>query len=504
MRERYAAVTIVAALVLVGFLGALRLFDPFSGDQALFLVGARAMHAGGVLYRDFWDIKQPGIFLFYLAGGLAFGFTQTGIHAADLAWQLLFAIALILGLRAALDDRRWAAFAPVAVVGAYFTGSSPWHLLQVEALAGLPLFCLGWFALEAFARPAYRRRLAALSGCAAGIAILLKLLFVGIAFAIVLTIAASAVRRSGRDAVAAFARDFCLGFAAPLLAFSCYAAYDGILAQVVQTFFALPLTLATTAERAPLARLTDSAMRFLLYYRGIIFLALVGLALVRDERSRMWRRIALVWLVVAAPTILVQEQSWWQYHFALFIPPVGIYATFGLAALAHRVRSSGYAGFAWLGLCGVASYIAVPLPQAGIAAAMAIAAQKPYASAKALDEYRIAESAEYAQARTDANVLSGWQGRDSDGVYVFGNPLIYVLSDRLQAVGINGWALQLYTPGLWSALDRELRTHLPARVFVGNEERALISARSTPTEALLAANYVPATATPDGTWLRRR
>ena len=51
------------AVVLVAVIGASRLFDPFSGDQALFLVGAETLHAGGVLYRDYWDIKQPGFSL---------------------------------------------------------------------------------------------------------------------------------------------------------------------------------------------------------------------------------------------------------------------------------------------------------------------------------------------------------------------------------------------------------------------------------------------------------
>ncbi|MBC5800519.1 MAG: hypothetical protein GIX03_06610 [Candidatus Eremiobacteraeota bacterium] len=54
-----------AAVILVAVIGASRLFDPFSGDQALFFVGAKTLHAGGTLYRDYWDIKQPGIFAFF-------------------------------------------------------------------------------------------------------------------------------------------------------------------------------------------------------------------------------------------------------------------------------------------------------------------------------------------------------------------------------------------------------------------------------------------------------
>jgi len=109
------------------------------------------LHAGGVLYRDFWDIKQPGIFAFFLLGGLLFGFNQIGEHAADLIWQLAFAGALVLVLRECFSKQRFvAAFAPIAVVGAYYAGSSSWHLLQVEELVGLPLFAVRTCLLKRF------------------------------------------------------------------------------------------------------------------------------------------------------------------------------------------------------------------------------------------------------------------------------------------------------------------------------------------------------------------
>ena len=46
-------------------LASIHLPYPFAGDQALFLLGAAALDRGEVLYVDFWDIKQPGIYLFF-------------------------------------------------------------------------------------------------------------------------------------------------------------------------------------------------------------------------------------------------------------------------------------------------------------------------------------------------------------------------------------------------------------------------------------------------------
>lgn len=494
----------VATIVVILVLGALRLFDPFSGDQALFLVAAEKLHAGGVLYRDFWDIKQPGIFAFFLGGGLLSGFTQFGLHEVDLIWELVFSIVLVLGLRESFEDRRWAAFAPLAIVGAYFTGSSSWHLLQVEGLVGLPLFCTTWFAIAALKSVRHRRTLAGLSGAAAGVAILFKLLFAGVVVATAFAIGAFAFRQDRRIPVLELAAGWCVGVLIPLAAFGSYVVHFGLLHEVVTTFFVLPLSISASPVHAPTSRLVDSALRFALYFRGIIFLAIIGIVLVRDGCTRLWRLGSVVWLVSAAVTILVQEESWWQYQFLLLLPPMGILATFGTAALAGRVWTTGRRGFAWLALCGVAAYIAVPLPQAGIDTARRIFGERPYASPTALERYRAASSVEYAQAERDAAFLKH-ANNDARDIYVFGNPLIYVLTGRGQALGINGWALHLYTPKVWERLNVQLLAAAPPYVFVlQGYDKGLIPDRSPRTAALLVTNYAAIQATSDGTWFRHR
>ena len=63
MRLSRFAVYNCAALAIIGLMGILCLPIPFMGDQVIHVLGAMKMDAGGVLYRDFWDLKQPGIFL---------------------------------------------------------------------------------------------------------------------------------------------------------------------------------------------------------------------------------------------------------------------------------------------------------------------------------------------------------------------------------------------------------------------------------------------------------
>jgi hypothetical protein len=81
-------------LVVLAVLGLIHLPYPFGGDQALFLLGAAALDRGEVLYVDFWDNKQPGIYFFFWLAGHLFGFSEAGVHLLELLWQALLAIVL--------------------------------------------------------------------------------------------------------------------------------------------------------------------------------------------------------------------------------------------------------------------------------------------------------------------------------------------------------------------------------------------------------------------------
>ena len=156
------------ALIPVLSLGILHLPHPFDGDQALIMVGARALEDGGRLYVDFWDNKQPGIYLFYWLAGKLFGFNEVGAHTLELIWYSGLAVWMTLGLRTYFRRPWLAALVPLASVGLFYGMSDKWHLTQVEALASLPLFgCLVLSTdLEATGGRQFRRWF--LSGLCAG------------------------------------------------------------------------------------------------------------------------------------------------------------------------------------------------------------------------------------------------------------------------------------------------------------------------------------------------
>ncbi len=495
-----------AAVFLVAVIGASRLFDPFSGDQALFLVGAKMLDAGGVLYRDYWDIKQPAIFVFFLAAGTLFGFTQSGAHALDVLWETAFAVALVFSLRGALRDPRWAAFAPLGVVGATYAGSSPWHLLQVEELVGFPIFVCMWTAGLALTerRGSASAGLALFSGLAGGTVLLFKLLLAPVVVAVTIAMTFRARSRSSAGDRMRFWFLWLLGILVPYAAYAAYAASTGSLETALETTFAVPLQIAAFAPHAPIDRLSDSALRLLLYFRGIIVLAVIGAVTMRDGRMHPWRAACFAWIVSGLAVILAQSQSWWQYQFLLLVPPIGILATFGAAFLGDCVARRRRTGLIALAAAGVVAYIAVPLPQGAIGTILRIVRERPFASSAALERYRVASSTEYAGAVVDAE-LPLRVGSDPGPIYVFGNPLIYVLANRPQAIAMTSWASYLHPPSIWARLDNELSAARPIYIFVLEDRGVDISSARSPNISLtLARDYVEAARTVDGTWYRRR
>src|SRR6266566_2432657 len=102
--SRFGKLEILAIAVVV-LAGSVHLAQPYRDDQAFFTIGAWRINQGAVLYRDYWDIKQPGIFLFYLAGGKLFGFDEIGIRGFELLYMVGFALVLMIALRNYFEQR---------------------------------------------------------------------------------------------------------------------------------------------------------------------------------------------------------------------------------------------------------------------------------------------------------------------------------------------------------------------------------------------------------------
>lgn len=305
--DTVAYLYLAAVLLLIVAAGLTKLHQPLVGDPTLFLMGAQTIAAGGVLYRDFWDIKPPGIFLWYLAGGKLFGFSDVGMHWFDLLYQCTFAAVMIFGLRS-LVGPRVAALAALFTVGWYYAFSNVAQF-QLEPLVQLPIFV----SLAALARsrssPAPGRWLL-LAGLGAGVVIVFKPVLLLVPFALCLL-----WLRTRREWLLTG-----LGAVVPPAFTLLWFAAQGAVPDLLDAVFRAPAEIVAQQGSHPLKLLIAHGVRWLKRVSGLIVL---GLAAFYFRRDRLTMSCG-IWILTGLAAILLQVRSWWVWHWALLICPLSI------------------------------------------------------------------------------------------------------------------------------------------------------------------------------------
>ena len=486
-------------LVAVALLGVLVCVQPFTGDQALFASGARQLAHGDVLYRDFWDVKQPGIYAFYLAGGGLFGYSEVALHLFELVNLLAFAVLLATTLRGRFERSWIGAIVPVFVVGTYYATVEPVQLGQVESLVGIPLYVALWCSARAGAPDARRAWLLA-AGVAGGVVLVFKLVLapivVALWFVAIVPTARRAIGHRGR-----LLRDgavLVVGAALPIGAVIAYLAAHGQLETARWTY--VDVTRATTGIAGrPVSRLIEGAARTVARWAVPLVLAAYGAV---TTFRRGWDRfeVGLVaWAVLGVPVFLVQH--WWIYQYAIFLVPIGIFAGHGLDNLCRvwgrlgRVRA--------VAVLAIGGVLALPLLLRVESNARDVATHGFAATAADRASLRADVEPHYRAAAAWTRHLQR-VGPTPRGVYVLGNPLDLYLADRRQSVAINGWSPEQYSAEVWRRLTTQLARARPTELVVDRFSARIMRERSPATIRLIRSLYREVGGSGDDTWYHLR
>jgi len=505
-RVRRTARGELVVLLAVLALGLMHLPQPFERDQATFTLGAQRLAAGGVLYRDFWDVKQPGIYAFYLVAGRLFGFTETGVHLLELLWMMALAVTLLVTLR-----RRWgpgpaATLAPLLTVGPYYAAVGSWHLTQVEGLVGLPLYLALWFATPA-ADGELRAWRAFLSGLCGAVVLLFKLAFLPLVAAIWLVALADALRRprgGPARALLSVALPVALGLALPWAAVLADLARHGLLGTLRWTYLAYPALVASQVHGTRVDTLFRGLQWFLLRWAPLLGLAVAGAALVRRDRLALGLGL---WVALGFAVILAQRASWWEYHYVLFCVPLGVLGAAGIGALWAGLDRLG-AGAPGARRAVAASLVALFAGFLGLAGMKAVLlARERFALRPAdLASYQQRMSGLYYRTAQDVALLAE-PGRLPGAVFVLDNPLVYLRSGRAASTAFKG----VYFPEVmgeaeWSVLTSRLERDPPAYILVEPEYLPIVQsgeARVQRFAGFLAARYREARRIGPDVWYER-
>jgi len=494
-RLRTLLIASSAVLLVVILSGLTRIPYPFTHDQAFFTLGAKAINGGAVLYRDFWDVKQPGIFWFYVLGGSLFGFTEVGIYTFELLYLLVFSIILILTLARYFSSPFLAASLPLFTVAFYYGVAGHYEKAQLEPVVGFPLYLMLWFALRAEESKSLSPFFLFLSGLWGGIVLLFKSFFLPILLAIWLPTIYSGNKKCQTPDFRLFSRSvlYLLGGAAlPLLITSFYFAIHGTLDQFLWTTFVYPSLVVSELGHSPFYHLVNGHQWFFRQCGSSLALAVVALFPVASRRLDPLNRNLLLWITCGFVVIQLQVRSWYSWHYALLFVPLGILAARGIDDLwSHALTHWGRLGRAqlalWLTMVVCFLYVS-PILRLTLDTIILLRNGIPITAAR-VREIQRGLNDQYTEIEQEVRFLS--EPASVPGpIYVFGNNHLYELISRREAILFTASLSPLrILPDQQELLLDRLRLSRPSYILVSPEGQLVIDKGFRSFQTFLEDHY---------------
>lgn len=444
---------------------------PYYGDQALYAVIGRDVVAGRVPYTGIWDIKQPGIFLWYGAVDALFGPSTVATRILDVAVAVLTAVlvARLLAGRIRPAVGRWV---PVAGAAVLLLPVRALDLGQVEQLAVAPALAAVLLVVRG---PSTARAVAA--GLCIGVVAVLKLWVAAVPLVAVLVWLLATRRAPSVAAVVA-------GAAVPVLAVGGWLAVDGALVEALRTWFVGPGQALAQEGARPVGRLVSGLGRYVLLTAPVLVLVALRLPAVRRDRDPL--DLALLgW--VGAGLLVIGGQLWWSYHWVLLTPAL-------LALAVRQLSDRSYRG----PVLGALALAAVPLLAVGLASP-----ERPMALGNGWTAQSRAEIADRLGSEPTARAELAAAGfLPGDGLYVLGDPTYQLAAGAPVPVRLNGWTPELFTDDQWDELGAELGAARPTYVFLENIYAELSITRGNMLLRMLDQQYEPVRTSDAGSWYR--
>ncbi len=452
-------------------LGLARLPAPFTGDQALNMLMGKVIAHGGAPYVDLWDLKYPGIFFFFAAGGRLFGFSEIGIHVFELLWMLATALAVRVTAEHVVENRIAVSLAPALTVGFYYAVATSVHLTQTESIVGLPLL-LSLASVVAAVRAGSRHPHVWLftSGLSAGVVLVFKAPYVLLP-AIFWVLALVEWRRTQgigvMRGILVLAPPLLAGMMLPAFACVIYLGDKHALGLAWWTFAVHPRE-AASQTRLDFQLLRDGSIWFVRTFSAPLALAIIG---AWDRLRRGWDLLTaglVAWTLGGLLLIWLQVIGWWSYHYLLLLVPIGLLAAQGVETLWSAVAAAAspryWRAAAAIVLLGLV-VVSIPRIEPGTRSVADVLRARPLPlNSESARSYQVEHDQAYADALGTTSFLRA-PGSYPGPIYVFGSPIVYLLAGRSPAISfLATWFSP--TSEAWQRMIGELTTASPAYILV--------------------------------------
>lgn len=452
-------------------------FPLIHDDQALFRLVGSVLAQGGQLYRDIWDVKQPGIFWFYWLGeSIRGGATASGVHLLFIAWLGATGVLASVVAALALPGRRLWMLAPLLTIPFYSLRVNVYTTAQLEALVSLPILVAMACVMAAHDG---RLRIGAaflISGVMIGIVAVFKMLLAVIPAAMVAVALVGLLRARGGQAFWKGAMAAAAGTVAVLAVVIAGFAMAGTLDIFFWTLLVYPPAALEQVTMAPLSRAWISIIAIGSTTVLLLPAAAVGLrAISTPGTTQPVGRAALLcatWLAVSVIVILAQRMSWHTYHFAMLAWPVGMLAVLGIGKAWCDARRAG---------AYPAAYMLLGIALLGLGVNFARHITRDNTVTQALIEHQRLERLPSLKRSLDTGSCRS--------AFVFGGPGLLLAGGLVPVAELTGQLAPYLLPQQWPRLEQVLQERVPAYLYVGFEYEAVIQRRSPHLWQWIAGHY---------------
>lgn len=493
-------------IIIIVALGIINLPTPLGGDQALFLTGAKEIAKGKILYKDFWDMKPPGIYYFYYLGGLVFGFSEIGIHIFELLFWVLLSFILIKAFRFSntFENKSIVSLSPLFTVGIYYSFSYSFTLTQVEGLVNVFLFLTLFMALMALKSTKKKFFFMSISGLIGFVVLTFKLMFLPIIGSFWLSIFFILIFRQKekfRIIIRQFLIPLILGIFIPAIILFIYYVKLNLLNITYWTFFVYPPRALNEIPLGDFAKLYELFLFYVNNFYPILALAIFGIFISVLHKKDLLSINLFLWLIWAIIIIILTRVSWWKYHLYLLNIPVGIFSLVTIDLIWSSIKKHDLIN-SWKGKTILLITMLLFFLPALHSNLKKVKFFSKYISTKT-NEKRMELYArydnKYKYVIKNINILMKRNSLDGN-IWVAGSPLFYYVSGRDQAIATPGWILEELLHEQWDGLIMQLKKNRPSYIFIDDAYEKFIPNVSPETVWFIKKNYTVLSNTKDGIW----
>lgn len=479
-------------------IGLIHIPFPLQEDQSFFLLGAKEMDAGKILYQDFWDIKQPGIFIFYLAAGKIFGFNQVGIHTFELCYWFAFSIFMLWSLKTinCFKNEFFVYLSPLIVTGSYYALSNSFFSTQVEALVNFPLLMVITFNQLSLQDNKRKYLWLILSGIAGGTVLFFKLIFAPILLSFWIHLFLRYRNKNQGETISNMLLSLGmipLGVILLWLPFMIYCIHYEILRLCYDIFFKYPLITIQNIHKPGAEYLINSFKEFsfkLIFFSPfIIFSAFIQKHLIKNS---LW-----IWLVSSLFVIIIQRTSWHSSHFQILYTPVILLT---VISTDHLLNWSGKKYSLKLELIPILVLTCINIPALLTLGKKTYKLSQYHFGLRAHDRLAFSLTNKYNETAYLASRYIFGEYQKSKSVVIIHDPLINYYTNLNQETSQSGWSI--FIPGKVDILLDEIKSKKPEYIFIKKLFYPFFNNQGKHVMCWINKNYKIGEITMEGTWYK--